>query len=211
MLAGTVLLGIFYRMSGGISRIQGGIFFAGLIAYIFRNIRSSRRNGADATLSGEAAEALKVSLPLAAALLFTVLGFVFLVTGADIFLRGAVFFAKLFHLSDAVIGLTIVAVGTSLPELATSVVAAVKGESDIAIGNLIGSNIFNILCILGVAPLIRPMTGCSLSLADLGVLLLVSLLLVPMMLTGRKISRGEGWLLVTIYAAYTCYLLMRQA
>ena len=136
-----------------------------------------------------------------------ILGLVLLVAGADFFLKSAIYFARLFKLSDAVIGLTIVAVGTSLPELATSIVAACKKESDIAIGNVVGSNIFNILGILGIAPLIKPIQNASLDLMDMGTMIFVTFLLWPMMRTNWKLSRKEGAFLLFIYILYIVYLL----
>ena len=106
------------------------------------------------------------------------------------------------------IGLTIVAVGTSLPELATSVVAAFKGEADIAIGNVVGSNIFNILGILGIAPLISPMKDAALDPVDLAMMIGVSIVLLIMMRTKWKISRAEGGILLLFYIGYTAYLLV---
>lgn len=111
--------------------------------------------------------------------------------------------------SEAVIGLTVVAVGTSLPELATSVVAAIKKEQDIAIGNVVGSNIFNILAILGVTPLITPLKAQGISCVDMILMLAVSILLYPVMKSGMKISRKEGILLLAIYIIYTAYLIVK--
>ena len=105
------------------------------------------------------------------------------------------------------IGLTVVAIGTSLPELATSVVAAIKKEQDIAIGNVVGSNIFNILGILGVAPLIQPIRAQGISYVDMILMLAVSILLYPIMKSGMKISRREGIVLLAIYVAYTIFLI----
>ena len=108
-------------------------------------------------------------------------------------------------ISEAVIGLTIVAVGTSMPELATSVVAAIKGENDIAIANVVGSNIFNILAILGVAPLIAPIKSAGISMIDMYMMLGVSILLIAFMKT-LKINRYMGAFFLLIYTAYTVYL-----
>ena len=117
--------------------------------------------------------------------------------------------AQWFGISEAVIGLTVVAVGTSLPELATSVVAALKKEQDIAIGNVVGSNIFNILGILGVAPLICPIRAQGISYVDMIMMLFVSILLYPLMKSGMKISRKEGCVFLGIYIIYTVYLIMK--
>jgi cation:H+ antiporter len=108
-----------------------------------------------------------------------------------------------------VIGLTVVAVGTSLPELATSVVAAIRKEQDIAIGNVIGSNIFNILAILGIAPLISPIKATGVSYVDMFLMLGLSILLYPFMKSGLKINRIEGAVLLAVYIGYTAYLIVR--
>ena len=134
-------------------------------------------------------------------------GLASLVCGSKLFVNSAVYIAKLLKISDAVIGLTVVAVGTSLPELATSVVAALKGEKDIAIGNVVGSNIFNVLAICGIAPLIAPISCPGISVVDMIMMLAVSLLLWIMMKTEYSISRREGAVLFIIYCAYTVYLL----
>jgi cation:H+ antiporter len=103
----------------------------------------------------------------------------------------------------------VVAVGTSLPELATSIVAAVKKETDIAIGNVIGSNIFNILAILGVAPLIKPIHGVGISNVDMILMIALGIVLYPFMRTGMKINRTEGAVLLLIYIGYTAYLIVK--
>ena len=111
-------------------------------------------------------------------------------------------------MSDAVIGLTIVAVGTSLPELATSIVASCKGENDIAIGNVVGSNIFNILCILGLTSIIKPLENVSLNYIDFGIMTFISLLLLIFIASGKVLNRIEGAILFLIYIGYTVFLCM---
>lgn len=207
MLGAAVLLTIFYFSANGLNRLQGLVFFILLLAYTIWNIYASRKEQMVEEDKSEAQKKKPCSLFLACFLVAFGLGL--LIAGAEFFLKGAVFFAKLFHLSDAVIGLTVVAVGTSLPELATSVVAAIKGEKDIAIGNVVGSNIFNILGILGVAPMISPLKNATLDPVDLGVMVFCTLILVPMMRTGWKISRKEGVMLLIVYIAYTTYLLWK--
>ena len=202
MVGSAVLLTVFYLAGNGINRIQAGIFLIGMIAYVVWSVMASRKETA-----AQEEEKDEKLLAVWKSLLLIVFALALLVGGAKVFLWSAVFFAQKLGLSHAVIGLTIVAVGTSLPELATSVVAAIKGEQDIAIGNVVGSNIFNILGILGVAPLISPLKNATLDPVDMGMMLLVSVLLVPMMRTGWKISRKEGALLLILYAGYVAYLL----
>ena len=133
-------------------------------------------------------------------------GFGILVLGADLFLKGAIDVAEFLGANDAFIGLTIVAFGTSLPELATSVVAAIKNEGDISIGNAIGSNMFNLLCIIGIAGIILPINASNIQPVDLGVMIFVALLLLPLAWSKLKLERWEGGLLLAVYIGYMLYL-----
>ena len=139
--------------------------------------------------------------------LSVMMGLALLVVGANLLVDGAVAVARFFGLSDAVIGLTIVAVGTSMPELATSVVAAFKGEGDIAVGNVVGSNVFNILGILGVASLVQPLHIEQIGAVDMAVMVGVALLVLPLMRSGFRLVRWEGAVLLALYAGYVFYLL----
>lgn len=217
MILSAIVLACFYFFSRGLNRLQGLIFFTAFIIYtlycIFHSMKEekekviSMQDGAE--LQDKEADQKTPSAVLSLVLVAAGLGL--LVAGAEFFLKGALYFAKLLKLSDAVIGLTLVAVGTSLPELATSIVAACRKEADIAVGNVVGSNIFNILGILGITPLITPMTGARLQMADLGVMVFCSLLLLPFMRTHWTISRKEGAFLLLLYCAYTAYLILFPA
>ncbi len=138
-----------------------------------------------------------------------VVGLSALMGGAHICVGAAVTLAKMWGMSELVIGLTIVAIGTSLPELASSVMAAYRGHSDIAIGNVLGSNIYNVLCVLGITSIITPLptTGPTLMWLDIPVMIGFALVLVPMMLMGLKITRWNGAFLLGAYALYVGYLL----
>ena len=200
---------LIYWWQDGIGRIGGAILFAGFVLYNAKVIIGAKKEAA-LNRSVETApeeDADKAEKPLYLYLLLAALGLVVLVLGSKAFLKGAVEIAKLTGLSETVIGLTIVAVGTSLPELATSVVAAIKGERDIAIGNVVGSNIFNILLIMGVAPLITPLTGANIQPMDLIALLATTFLLIPFMITGFRLNRAEGAVLLAMYGAYTAWLI----
>lgn len=200
---------LIYWWQDGIGRIGGAILFAGFVLYNAKVIIGAKKEAA-LNRSVETApeeDADKAEKPLYLYLLLAALGLVVLVLGSKAFLKGAVEIAKLTGLSETVIGLTIVAVGTSLPELATSVVAAIKGERDIAIGNVVGSNIFNILLIMGVAPLITPLTGANIQPMDLIALLATTFLLIPFMITGFRLNRVEGAVLLAMYGAYTAWLI----
>ncbi len=205
MIFATVLLTFFYFQNHSLNRWQGLILFACIVIYTLWSIVASRKeNQNNADLSDEKEEKI---MNIYKALVFTVLGFAGLVLGAKCFLWGAIYLAKLCNMPEAVIGLTIVAAGTSLPELATSVVAAIKHEDDIAIGNVVGSNIFNIFCILGITSLISPLQGATLTSLDFGMMLGISILVMLMMITRRKISQVEGIVLITSFVAYTWYLI----
>ena len=140
------------------------------------------------------------------------MGFCGLIVGGKWVVDGAVSMANRFGLSESLIGLTIVAVGTSLPELATSAVAAYKKNSDIAVGNVVGSNIFNIFFILGLSSTISPLPFKTQSLIDIGVCIGASLLLFLFMFTGRRhvTDRWEGAVFIVMYAAYVIYLIVSQ-
>ena len=205
----AVVFCLIYWWQDGIGRLGGAILFAGFVLYNAKVIIGAKKeaalNNSVETVTEEDGD--KAEKPLYLYLLLAVLGLVVLVLGSKAFLRGAIEIAKLTGLSETVIGLTIVAVGTSLPELATSVVAAIKGERDIAIGNVVGSNIFNILLIMGVAPLIAPLTGANIQFWDLVALLATTFILIPFMITGFRLNRTEGVILLAMYGAYTAWLI----
>ena len=199
MTAVTLAMAAIGLLLGGFNRLTGAVFFAGLLAYIAWNIRLEKRDGsgdAETEIREEVENSRKYPLWLAAAL----------VLGGKFIVDGAVGLGRMAHLSEAVIGLTIVAVGTSLPELATSLVAAARGEQDIAVGNVVGSNLFNMLGIMGIAPMIRPVSAAGITPVDWGMLLVSTLLLVPFMHTGRKVVRREGAVLLALYCAYIAFL-----
>ena len=138
-------------------------------------------------------------------------GLVLLVVGSNFLVEGAVTLARALGISELVIGLTVVAVGTSLPELATSILAAIKGERDIAVGNIVGSNIFNLLCVLGLASMVAPaaIAVSPNALAfDFPVMIAVAIACLPIFFSGYRINRWEGLLFLGYYVAYTLYLVM---
>ena len=205
LIISSIVLSLFCWLSNGVTRWQGAIFFASIIAYTVYSIYDGKKSGAD---ENDDVSNSKI-YPHIVSVLFVIGGLAGLIIGAKLFVNAAVFAASAMGVSDAVIGLTIVALGTSLPELATSVVAAFKGEQDIAIGNVVGSNIFNIFCILGIAPLISPIHAPGINMVDMGTMLFITLALFPIMRSGWKISRSEGAFFLLIYCAYTVYLFMK--
>jgi len=137
---------------------------------------------------------------------FLILGIVTLGFGANFLVTGAVDLARIFGLSEALIGLTIVSIGTGTPELATALMAAFRKSPDLAIGNVVGSNLFNIMFVLGIAGLVAPLDGKGISSIDLYVMLGVTFLLLPTVWTGRILDRKEGFLFLAIYVGYLYHL-----
>ena len=221
MLFAMLALTGFYFLSHGINRLEGAFFFLCILTYTTLNVILSKKQEAKKAAEREAAreagtgagaeESNEKPLGVALALLAVAGGVVMLVLGAKSFLTAAVAFSVALGISEAVTGLTIVAVGTSLPELATSFVAALKGENDIAIGNIVGSNIFNVFCILGIVPVISPLMGQSIRGLDFAVMLGTSGALFLFGMFGKRLNRVQGALLLSAYIAYTVYLVMHHA
>lgn len=196
----TVLLGILL-FDGNLSRLEALLLLLLLAAYMFLLIRSALKNRVEA-------EETKV-LSWAKSIVFIVLGVAAIIGGGQLVVNSAKTIALALGMSETLVGLTVVAIGTSLPELVTSIVAARKGDSGIAMGNVIGSNLFNILFILGMAGVIKPLTADASFFIDTGILLGISALMLLFAFTKRKISRVEGITCVLIYVAYTAYIIMR--
>ena len=206
IMLGITVLALALMADGNLGHTEGAIFCAILVAYIVFSIQLARRRPAD-SLGAEFGEEVKISKRgLAVDILMVIGGLALLVFGARFLVDGAVIIARTYGWSEALIGLTIVAIGTSLPELATSLLAAVKKESDIAVGNIVGSNIFNLVGILGITALIHPLQATGISAADLAVMAGFSLLLWPMAYYQQRITRPEGACLLAGYLAYVFWL-----
>ena len=218
MIGVSILL---YVMSwdGYLGFSEGALLFAGIIVYtgwlVLQSRRESRQVAAEfAAEFGEEqynkAET-HTTLGLLLNLGLVVVGLLLLVVGAQWLVDGAVTLARWFGVSELIIGLTVIAVGTSLPEVATSVIAALRGERDIAVGNVVGSNISNILAVLGMTALVAPQ-GISVSPAalafDLPVMIAVAVVCLPIFYVRSSITRGEGLLLFSYYVAYIAYLVI---
>ena len=189
-----------------LGRIGGAVLLALFAFYMYWQISAALK----ARRAGELEEeddGKKIS-PIKS-LLFIVIGVAFIILGGNLVVRGASTIAEKLGMSQTLIGMTIVAVGTSLPELVTSMVAAKKGESDLALGNAIGSNIFNIVFILGSSALISPMTVDILAIIDTIAVIAISALVLAFSATGKKISRAEGGIMVASYIAYLVYMCVR--
>ena len=202
MLVATLLFVLIFH-DGSFGRWAGILFFVGICAYMIYCVYKAKRGEVT-----EGEEEIKVTKSWILDVVFVIIGLGLLVWGSDLLVNNAVSIAKALGWSEAVIGLTIVAAGTSMPELATSVVAAMKKRTDIAIGNVVGSNIFNLLAVLGLTATITPVETNQINWLDMGVMFGSSLILLPFMRTGFKIGRGEGVVLFIIYVAYTVYLLV---
>lgn len=193
------LLMLIFCLDGGIGRLDAALLFILFAVFMFVTVKYGKNEGTE-TKTTEMA-------PLGKAALLLVVGLVCLILGSNLFVDNASFVASTLGVSDAVIGLTIVAGGTSLPELATSMVSAKKGNSDIAIGNVIGSNVFNILMIIGVTGLVKPMHIKGITSLDLIVMLGSMLLLWFFCRTTYKVKRWEGAVLAISYIAYIAWLI----
>ncbi|MQX36050.1 calcium/sodium antiporter [Roseospira navarrensis] len=205
MVAATALF-VVLALAGLIPRWQGGIMLALLVAYVLFSYwrESSGKDPAEGHLAEvEEFEGLK-NRPWSVIVGAILLGLVGVVAGAHLLVTGAVDIARVLGVSEEVIGLTMVALGTSLPELAVAVAAAYKGHSDVALGNVVGSNIFNILAILGATAVVVPIEIPPQILRfDLWAMSAFTLVLIPIMLTGRRIGRAEAGLFLVAYAGYT--------
>ncbi len=202
MMAVTLLFWWFFR-NDLISRVEGLLFVALLVLYVGWMLRSSRRSG-----SGGTQAAPRMAWWKAAALL--VVGIAALSKGASWFVEGGVGLARQAGVSEQLIGVTVIAFGTSVPELVTSLVASFRKQPDISLGNLIGSNIFNLLGILGITSAVHPIgANHSAFLLDLLAMALTALLLYPLMRLGNRMGRWQGLMLVAAYALYVVYVVQR--
>ena len=189
-------------LDGTLSRIDAAILLVLLAAYMFILIRGALKNRVEE-------EDEKKSLSWVKSLIFVVVGAAAIIFGGDMVVDNATAIATKLGMSETLVGLTIVAIGTSLPELVTSIIAAKKGDSGIAMGNVLGSCIFNILFILGMAGVIQPMSADSAFFIDSSILIGVGVITTIFALTKKKTGRLEGAALLLIYIGYTAYIIMR--
>lgn len=205
LLVAVSLLFAGLTLDGTLGRVDGGLLVAGIVVYVLYTVWAAQDPSASVAeaFDDEVPRPHSVGLDLA----LLVLGLVGLVAGAHLLVVGAVSIAEGLGVGPLVIGLTIVAVGTSLPELATSLVAARRGRGDIAVGNAVGSSIFNLLGILGVTVLVQPLSTTTLGALDIGVMLGVAVLILPLFRSDWTLSRWEGALLFACYLGYLWALL----
>jgi cation:H+ antiporter len=198
---------LWMALDGNIGTLDGILLVAGLLAYLLLLLRISRRSGDLGELAPPEAGSRHWSVDL----LLVGVGLGLLVLGSRWLVTAAVTIAQAVGVSELVIGLTIVAAGTSMPEVATSIIAAMRGQRDIAVGNVVGSNIFNLLCVLGLTALVAP-GGLPVSAAaanfDLPVMIAVAVACLPIFFVGYTIYRWEGALFLAYYVAYSAYLVL---
>ena len=210
VMIGVSFLLFLLGMDGNIGRIDGVILFAGAVSYTVFLIRQSRRESSS-EVKAEYAQEFGVRKPVSwlKNIALVLVGLAGLMLGSKWLVTSAITIAQSFGVSELIIGLTIVAAGTSMPEVATSVVAAVRGERDIAVGNVVGSNIFNILCVLGVSSIVSP-AGIEVSQAalrfDIPVMIAVAVACLPVFFSGYQINRANGVAFLGFYVAYIVYL-----
>lgn len=209
IMVGVSVLAVLMTLDGNISKLEAAILALGLLTYTWFLFYQGKKKGADVS-DGEVEEMLKAKVPTWQNLLLVIGGLVLLVLGARWLVQSAIELATAWGVNEAVIGLTIVAAGTSLPEVVTSIVATVRGERDIAVGNVVGSNIFNILCVLGISGVVSPtplVAGEQLAGFDIPVMLGVAILCVPLFFVGAILNRVEGFMFLTLYVAYVWVLI----
>ena len=212
VMIGASLLLFGLALDGAISRGDGMLFAVLMLGYTVFLIRQSRAAGAAPDEdNADASGASEWDRHWSVQLLLIVAGLALLVLGSNWMVESAVAFARRFGISEMVIGLTIIAAGTSLPEVATSIMAAIRGQRDIAVGNVVGSNLFNILGVLGVSALVAPAALTvpqAMVSFDLVVMVVVAAACLPIFFTGHLIARWEGALFLGYYVAYTAYLIL---
>ncbi len=212
LLLGIVLISGYLLIDNSLTLVEGIVLLAGFFSLIAWSIVSALKSKNDALATEFEEELVEHEMSLKAGIFWLVLGIVLLIASSRLLVWGAVGVAHEFGVSDLIIGLTIVALGTSLPELAASVVAARKGEHDIAIGNVVGSNMFNLLAVIGIATVIAPMDNIPLEVLqrDWIIMLLLTIALLVMAYGFKNkegtITRLEGTILIICYVAYNTYL-----
>ena len=189
-----------------ISRMEGALLLLGIVFYVCGNIMTVKRTSPEE----DKIEGMEIpedpSKNLFRDIGFLILGLIALAFGSSFLVSGAVDLARIWGLSEALIGLTIVSIGTGTPELATALMAAYRKTADIAIGNAVGSNLFNIMFVVGLAGLVAPMDATGIKSSDLYVMFGLTILLLPTVWTGMVLDRKEGFLFLAVYVAYLYYL-----
>ena len=192
-----------------LSRIDGVILLCIFVFFIFWTVKGVLMTKSQLAYEGETDDSAEPAMSPAKGAVYTVIGIAGIIIGGDVVVDSATEIAAAFGVDETLIGLTIVAMGTSLPELVTSVVAAFKGETDIAVGNVIGSNLFNLLFVLGISTAIHPIHTTMYSVFDCIILIAVSLIIFIPLARKKELTRGWGILLLILYALYLAYIIIR--
>ena len=206
LLVGATFMLVVLLEDMHISRMEGAFLLLCIMGYVVGNIMTVKRTSPKEDVIEGMEVPKDTSKTLKKDIGFLCIGLVSLTFGANYLVSGAVDLARLWGLSEALIGLTIVSIGTGTPELATALMAAHRKTSDLAIGNAVGSNLFNIMFVLGIAGLIVPMDAVGIRSSDLYVMLGVTILLLPTVWTGYVLDRKEGFVFLAIYVGYLYYL-----
>ena len=201
VLLATLLVPLTF-LDGRVSRVEGGILLVFAVAYTWWAVRMARKDEAKGHETHVDIPEIRKRGSILSDLFKIAIGMMVLILGSRLLVDNAVIIAKSLDVSDTVIGLTIIAAGTSMPELATSMVAAIRGQSDIALGNVLGSSLFNLLFVLGGAAVVFPVGTGGLQPFDLYMLIGVTALMLPMLATGKRLNRAEGLLLFATYGVY---------
>ncbi len=194
---------------GRLDRLAGVALVGALVVYLlYTYLRERAVPDASAAMhAAEASAASPAPTRLWLSVLFAVGGLAFTILGARFLVDSSILLARAAGISETILGLTVVAVGTSLPELATSIVAALRRQSDVAFGNIVGSNIFNVLGILGVTAVVRPIpVPAQIAAVDIWIMLGATLLMIVFAVTGWRLTRAEGGIFLTLYLGYMAYL-----
>ncbi len=212
-MVGSGGLLLLLALDGTIGRLDGVVLMAVFAVYMYATFRTARTAPEDAAArdatpaeAGREDEGVSMGRGRAVPALVTLGGLLAVLLSSSVLVTTAIFISVRMGVPSELLGLTIVAVGTSLPELATSVVAARKGESDISVGNVVGSNIFNVLLIVGTATVMRPLVVARPLLLDMVLMVAVSLLVIPLFRSGYRLDRREGVAMLAGYVAYMVYL-----
>ena len=206
LLAGATFMLVVLLEDFHISRMEGAFLLLCIVGYVAGNIMTVKRTSPEENKIEGVEVPEDHSKNLWRDISFLFIGLIALAFGSNFLVTGAVDLARIFGLSEALIGLTIVSIGTGTPEMATALMAAYRKRADLAIGNAVGSNLFNIMFVLGIAALVAPLDGNGISSVDLYVMLGVTILLLPTVWTGRILDRKEGFLFLAIYVGYLYHL-----
>ena len=206
LLAGATFMLVVLLEDFHISRMEGAFLLLCIVGYVAGNIMTVKRTSPEENKIEGVEVPEDHSKNLWRDISFLFIGLIALAFGSNFLVTGAVDLARIWGLSEALIGLTIVSIGTGTPELATALMAAFRKSPDLAIGNVVGSNLFNIMFVLGIAGLVAPLDGKGISSVDLYVMLGVTILLLPTVWTGRILDRKEGFLFLAIYVGYLYHL-----